>query len=271
MTFRTPIPFQEALDSREVRSLLPTNFRTKDLALIEPQLRERATFSAGVTNAEFLQLAEDGINDLVGGNVDRATKRLELKQLLGRLKYQPVEGEEGTLTDLSSDARLNLILDTNTQMAFGYGQWKQGQDPAVLDMWPAQELVRIRDSRVPRDWAPRWADAGGEFFGSRMIALKNSPIWRRLSRFGLPYAPFDFNSGMDVQDVDRTEAMALGLIDRDTELLPQDRDFNEDLQSSPEVREGALQQALLDTLQEQGLNVKFIDGVLKFLGGLAGA
>jgi hypothetical protein len=268
VNFRTPIPFAEALDSRQVRQILPTDFRTRLLSEIPAALRERAVFSAGVTNAEFLQRAEDGIGALVSGTSDRATQRAGLKKLLDDLGYQPVPEERDSLTDLSSDARLNLILDTNTEMAFGYGQWKQGQDPAILDLWPAQELVRIRTAKVPRDWPQRWAEAGGEFSGGRMIALKNDPIWMRISRFGLPYPPFDFNSGMDVQDIDRTEAVALGLIDRDTELLPQDRGFNDDLQASPEVRATALQDTLLATLRDEGLNVEFIGGVLKFLGGL---
>lgn len=267
MIFRAPISFREAIDSRDVRSILPTDFRTKLLNEIPAALRERSFFSAGVTNAEFLQSADDKIADLISGTVDRATKRAELKKLLTSLEYRPGEGEEGTLTDLSSDARLNLILDTNTEMAFGYGQWKQSQDPAILDMWPAQELVRVRDSDHPRDWPSRWADAGGEFSGGRMIALKNDSIWTEISAFGLPYPPFDFNSGMGVQDVDRTEAVALGLIDRDTELLPQDRGFNTDLQATPDLRSKGLATALQSALDDVGIASEFVKGVLRFVGG----
>lgn len=263
MIFRTPLPFSEAIDSRAVRSILPTDFRTQLLQQIPAQLRERAFFSAGVTNTEFLDRANSAIDDLVSGRVDRATKRAELKKLLESLSYQPVPGEEGTLTDLSSDARLNLILDNNVQMAQGYGNWKQGQDPDILDQWPAQELIRVRDSRVPRDWPARWSEAGGTFFGDRMIALKNDPIWKEISAFDLPYPPFDFNSGMDVTDIDRDTAIEAGLIDRDTELLPQDRGFNQDLQASPEIRDRALRSTLADQLQ--GI-AEFAGGVLKFIG-----
>lgn len=45
--FRTPLPFKEALDSRAVKAILPTDFRTKLLAEIPAQLRERAFFPAG--------------------------------------------------------------------------------------------------------------------------------------------------------------------------------------------------------------------------------
>lgn len=264
MNFRAPLPFTDALDSRAVRQLLPTDFRTQLLQEIPAQLRERAFFSAGVTNVEFLDQANAAVDDLLSGQVDRATKRAELKLLLDRLNYRPVEGEEGTLTDLSSDRRLNLILDQNLQAAQGYGSWKHGQDPSVLDLWPAQELVRVIETVKQRDWAQRWADAGGQFYGSRMIALKNDPIWTRISAFGTPYPPFDFNSGMDVQDVDRDEAVALGLIDRDTELLPQDRDFNLDLQASPQVRSEALAAALQEHFQG---TATFVDGVLRWIGG----
>src|SRR5687767_9151665 len=115
MIFAEPLPFVEAVQSRLVRQLLPTDFRTRLLSGIPAELRERAMFSAGVTNAEFLQDASDAIDELLGGKTDRATKRAELKQLLARLDYRPVEGEEGSLTDLSSDLRLNLILDTNLE------------------------------------------------------------------------------------------------------------------------------------------------------------
>ncbi len=266
--FRTPMPFKEALDSRGVKAILPTDFRTRLLSEIPAQLRERAFFSAGVTNADFLNGASSAIDDLVSGSVDRATKRAELKKLLDSLSYQPAPGEEGSLTDLSSDRRLNVILDTNLEMAQGYGNWAQGQDSAVLDQWPAQELIRVAnfESEHKRDWPVRWEAAGGEFFDGRMIALKNDPIWTEISRFGLPYPPFDFNSGMDVQDVNRDEAIDLGLIDRDTEILPQSRGFNQGLEATPEISP-KMKQSLVDSLDAVGVAARFVGDVLRYMGG----
>jgi hypothetical protein len=265
MIFATPLPFEEAIQSREVRQILPTDFRTALLQQIPAELRERAFFSAGVTNAQFLDEASRKIDALVAGKADRATMRTELKQLLDSLGYQPVEGEEGTLTDLGSDDRLNLILDTNLEMAQGYGQWKQGQDPAVLDQWPAQELVRVIDSKEPRDWAQRWADAGGSFYGGRMIALKNDPIWVEISRFGLPYPPFDFNSGMRVADIDRDEAVELGVISDDAQIAPQDRGFNDGLETSLGVGDD-IAQAVQSLFSGKA---SIVDGVLRWIGGSA--
>jgi len=260
MNFRAPLPFLEAIESREVRSVLPTEFRTKMLQEIPAPLRERAMFSAGVTNVEFLQEASTAVDDLISGNVDRATKRAEMKKLVAKLELRPEPGKEDSIEDLGSDARLNLILDHNVAAAQGYGAWKQGQDPEILDNWPAQELVRVIDSKEKRDWNARWVAAGGPRTSAwpRMIALKNDPIWTRISRFGLPYAPFDWNSGMDLEDRTRDEAIALGLIDRDTELLPQDRGFNDNLQASPEVRDQELRDALLERFA----------GVAEFVGGV---
>lgn len=258
MFFAEPKPFAEAIESRAVRQLLPTELRTDLLATIPAQLRERAMFSAGVTNAERLQGFSEKVDELLAGTTDRATARRDLKKMLGSLGA-PVD--ETDLTDLRSDARLNLILDTNLQQAQGYGHWAQGQQAEILDQWPAQELVRVQETRVQRNWPERWAEAGGQFYGDRMIALKNDPIWRAISRFGLPYPPFDFNSGMDVVDVDRDTAIEAGLIDRDTEIFPQSRDFNTDLQASPEVNSTALRNALEEALQ--GVARFTADGVLR--------
>lgn len=50
MICRAPIPFLDAIDSREVRQVLPTELRTDLLQEIPAQLRERAFISAGVQN-----------------------------------------------------------------------------------------------------------------------------------------------------------------------------------------------------------------------------
>jgi hypothetical protein len=164
----------------------------------------------------------------------------------------------------SSIRRQNIILQTNAQMARGYGQYKQGQDPAVLTGWPAQELIRIASAEAPREWQKRWTDAGGQLSEGRLIALKNDPIWRRISRFDLPYPPFDFNSGMGLRAVDQETANRLGIITEDTlPQTPQSRRLNEDLEASPKVRSATLRTALETTLR--GFAAFGEDGVLRKL------
>lgn len=263
IAFSKPIQFSEAVQSREVRSALPTDLGSADLEAINNQILEHATFSARVTSTEYLDEIDQVLAQFIDGDIDLATARLQLKEKLDELGYQPSAEDAGTIKDFSSDERTNLVLNTNADMAFGYGSWLQGQDAAILDQWPAQELYRAAPAKDPRDWPARWAAAGGRDFDGRMIALKNTGIWEAISRFGNPYPPFDYGSHMDVRDVDRDTAVSLGLIDRDTQIEPQDRGFNDDLKFSPDIRSDALKQALLQSDDR----LTFEDGVLTIKGG----
>jgi len=63
-----------------------------------------------------------------------------------------------------------------------------------------------------------------------MVALKSSGIWQALGDFedglGNPYPPFAFNSGMILQDVERDEAVKLGVIDELAVIEPRNLDFS---------------------------------------------
>jgi len=278
MIFSKPLPFKEAIASRQVKSVLPTTASSAQLKAIAPELRERAMFSARTTNAGYLEkinglvtriVSPETIIDPVTGErrptrpgeyMDIARARVELKQALAAMGYQPDESKRGGLQDLSSDARLNTILETNVRMAQGYGNWQQGQAPAILDQWPAQELYREETRDQERDWTSRWTGAGGKLYGGRMIARKNDAIWTQISEFGLPYPPFDYNSGMGVRDVDHDEAVKLGVIEEKAVVPPEDRKFNEDLEVKPPARQGALFDALVKSL---GDSAEFVEGVLR--------
>ena len=63
-----------------------------------------------------------------------------------------------------------------------------------------------------------------------MIALKTSPIWAKISRFGNPFPPFDFNSGMGVRDVKKSVCREIGLLGPNEQpKIPQPPDFNGNL------------------------------------------
>lgn len=59
MIFAQPISFAEALESRAVRSLLPTDLSSAQLEEISNDLLERGMFSARVTSAEYLPAIAD--------------------------------------------------------------------------------------------------------------------------------------------------------------------------------------------------------------------
>ncbi len=275
MILDKPIPFEEAISFLKGKGFLPTTASASELETIQAAIRERAFFSARVSDTSFLQSAYDLINRIVdpgaaggapGSYMDKATFGLEMRDYLRSIGYAPEAGKEGGLQDLSSDTRLNLIAQTNTEMAQGYGQWAQGQSSAVLDAFPAQELFRLESRENQRDWVSKWKSAGGKFWGGgRMIALKDDPIWTLslddggFNRFGQPYPPFDYNSGMWIRDISRDEAVEFGLIDWDSQVKRQERDFNQDLQTGVTGIAAGLQKALLASL---GGRAKIVDGVL---------
>lgn len=259
MLFATPQPFRQALDAVAVRTKLPTALTSAEMQRrVEAEVRERALFSARVTQAEILDGLEAAVRAVLEGEMTLSGAARELQRLIRSLGYEPEAGARGGLTDLGSDPRVNLMVEQNVASAAGYGRWAQGQDEAILDEWPAEEFLRLFPRKVPRtDWPERFNGAGGEEREGRMVALKNSGVWPRLSRFGVPYPPFDFNSGMGLRDVTRDEAERLGLLTPQEHVQPQDRGFNDDLQYSPEIRAGALRQALLEAgglrFDEQGV------------------
>jgi hypothetical protein len=281
IAFSRPLPFAAAVESRDVRSILPTTLSSADIrdALVQDFI-DRATFSARVTNARFLDEIDEVTRLAIAGQIDPATAELRLLNILHDIGYEPTREDAGTIRDLSSHERLQLIIRTNAQMAQGYGQWIQGQTPGGLDAFPAQELFRLQRRRVERGstkstigWPQRWTDAGGTIYQDvdrngqpigRMIARKDDQVWIRLGTMwndslGNPYPPFAFNSGMWVKGVSRKEAMRLGIIDRDTQISPQSKGFNDDLRFPAQVRSEALLQALLESL---GPDYDILDGVL---------
>lgn len=268
MLFTKPLPFREAIQSLEARSLLPTDLGSRLLREIEPDVLRRAFFSAKVDDARHLQALLDAVNKLAAGTSDKATQRAEIKQLLASLQYQPSEETRGGLQDLSSDRRINLQLDTNLRMMQGAGDYVQGDDPTILNAFPAQELIRVRASEHERDWSQRWLDAGGQFYAGRMIARKDAEVWDRLgdpARFpdglGNRWAPFAFGSGMGTTDISRNEAVALGVIDWHERVQLPSFDLNADLTATPDVRESWLKTALADALQ--GVAAFDANGVLR--------
>lgn len=224
--------FQDAINSVRARGLLPTTLSSIELEAIDASIRAQAIFSARVWQTELLAGIQDQMSRLVSGvspgpgqYTNPATVRLELKRILSSISYQPDADKAGTIQDLGSDQRLNLIIRTQEQMATGRGQRIQSLDPDTIDLWPAWELVRVEDRKDKRTWVQRWRAAGGRVYpGSpgglplepglsegRLIALKTDPIWAAISRFGHPHPPFDFNSGVGVDDVDRDTTDELGI------------------------------------------------------------
>jgi hypothetical protein len=257
-------PFAAAVAKLDSKSPVAAALNSAEWSAVPLALRERAFFSAQVTNAGTVQALQGAISEALKMEgdtfMDPAKFVATIREHLGA-----APGDTGELTDLASRRRLELIYRQNVESAQEFGRWQAGNDPDLLDAFPAQELIRVEAREVERDWATRWADAGGRLVGGRMVALKNDPVWAKLSRFGTPWPPFDFNSGMGVEDIDRAEAEDLGLL-KPGDPAPESPavGFNSDLQASVEGLSPELAAALVESM---GGVVKLVDGVLRWLGG----
>lgn len=68
--------------------------------------------------------------------------------------------------------------------------------------------------------------SNSDYPDGRMIAGVADRIWTNISVFGIPHAPFDYNSGMDVRPVSRAECKALGVDLDDLSQLDHPLNFN---------------------------------------------
>lgn len=215
-----------------MREVLPLSLGTREIrGRLAKDVLLRAVFSARVTNARFLTEVKRVIDLVASGELDEASARLALRETLNAIGYTPEGGfpdappgevppaVRGTLEDISSFRRLDLIVRTQADLVAGLGEQLRGHTPARLAVAPAWELVRIVPVRVPRDWPARWVIAGGEVReDGRMIALKGDPVWGELGSSGnfddaldVDYPPFAFNSGMGWREVLRSEVQELGI------------------------------------------------------------
>jgi hypothetical protein len=235
MKFSEPLEFSEALDQARNRGLLPTTANSAQIAEWEDELKRLSVFSARTNHAGYLQDIKDKVLGLLGGEYNEATARAALQDLLDSLGYTPERGfpqseidnlqsaippaERGSLRDLSSNKRAQLVLRTQMRQMANRGYREQGNTPAALFAFPAWELVRIYPRAVPReDWPERWIAAGGKLYEERMIGAKNDPAWIMLGSrelfddaIGTDYPPFAFNSGMGWRQVSRAVCEKLGV------------------------------------------------------------
>jgi hypothetical protein len=155
-------------------------------------------------------IIEPIIADHWAGEADQATTRFSIQATLRHIGDQPYLEIGGVRQDID-DEWLDVVIKTNTDVVCGYRSFAQSIDPEILEAYPAWELVKAKNGEEPCDWKTRWAEFGGQMHHRRMIALKNDPVWLRISDFGHSHPPFAFGSGMDVTDISRVEAVELGL------------------------------------------------------------
>lgn len=242
------------------------------------RIREEAFFSAKLEHARHVEELKKGVLDALRGTWKRVGdlrgyvgKDPDAKVLWTRGQFiremRKAARERGILPtgpraieDQTSYARLKLIFDMNEQMARNKSYWLERNKPHSLEMYPAHELVRVERRIEPRNWPERWSERGEgigwegalplEKAGGRMIALVGSPIWKEISEFGLPYPPFDYNSGMGFAAVGYLETRALGLL-APGEKPPDPAAPPREIRRSVKSMDAATRQWLLDGLRKR--------------------
>lgn len=230
------------------RRVLGTTLSSRELTRLGGDVRRLAVFSARQANLDFVQAIADTLDEMLVGATPAsealraageaplvlsgpaATERL--MKLAEELELQPRDPDQvGTIQDVTSFGRADLIVRTQQDIAAGFGRYVAENDADVLDAFPARELIRVvepSDPKRKRNWEARWKAAGGRLFAGRMIAAKDDPVWQALGdgaggyddALGNPFPPFAFNSGMDVEEVEREEAERLGVIQRNQRITP---------------------------------------------------
>lgn len=276
MEFTQPILFQEAIDKLGKRSVVGSMLRSDQWSRMPTAIREGSFFSATIQDARFLQEAKGLITSFLQNSREKVIgsdgkERMALKvgsraDFIDQARTFAIERglgpldpqDKGTILDIQSEQRLALIFDTQTKAANDHGYWQQGQDPDVLDEFPAQRFIRVLEVKAPRE--------RHQMFEGEVRLKSDLEFWLSMNDpefggFGVPWGPWGFNSGMDVEDVDRAEAESLGLLEPGAKVEPVEQELNDTLAAG--VR--SLDPDLTDWLQSKlGDQVQISDGVARW-------
>ena len=206
---------------------------------VQAGLKTRAFWSSKIEDVRHLQTAQALTADLLSHarNADGAitTRAQVVSDLMRSARERGLDTGTAALSNPASAARAKTIADTNAALASGYVRHAADGTRGARLAYPAQELTRIEARRQPRGeayWRARWEAAGGTLRKGRMVALKDAPECSAVSRFGVPYGPPDYGSGMGWRNVSFEDALDLGLVAPD--YIPPEKpleDFNRTLEA----------------------------------------
>ena len=270
-----PLKFLDAVRRLGKKKPIAKKLSSKQWAAMPTAIRERAYFTSNVESMKFLNKSKKMLGDYLSGARETVTtpdgrkvtalkkasradfiykmQKLAKETGLGNILPPGTDMSRDLITrmkDVASESRLKLIFDTQTQQAQAYGYYKQGQDPAILDAYPAQRFIRAEQRKVPR---PLHQQNRNE-----VRRKDDMEFWLRMNNqslggFGVPFGPWGFNSGMDVEDLRRDEAIRLGLIEKNEQVLPPDDTFNKGLKAAADV-EAEFLEKFMDKLGTDAIN-----------------
>ncbi|HMO52319.1 MAG TPA: hypothetical protein PKE26_11815 [Kiritimatiellia bacterium] len=246
-------------------------------------LREAGQFSAGVESIRVMGTIQDQLlkavshqRELLAGGKERYVTRDSFIRTVRQAALDEGldTGKGNVLTNIAAPRRIGLIHDMQKAQARGYARWKLDNDADALNLLPAWRLgsSRAKKPRPDFEWMAKWQAAGNAVgwegaAKNQFVALKTSPIWMRLSRFGTPWPPFDWGSTRELEDVWRDEAEQLGLVSPADRIAPtMEQDFAAELEASvsgwrPD-QISTLKLAFGDQVKTDGGRVQWLGNVL---------
>lgn len=221
--------FLQALENLTRRIVRPSWFRSREWAQVAPAFRQRAFFSATVTSAKVLskmrnmlldwqQEAVDEIVDVNTGATVTAYKEVGLAKFRERSAdfliqeglAAPEDFADQKITNVISNARLQLIFNTNLEQANTFADWQMKmRNENWLNLYPAARFVRRPGARIKRQ---RHVDAENQVRRWDDFAFWRYQNAADIGGFDVPWGPFGFNSYMIQVPVSRKEAERLGLV-----------------------------------------------------------
>lgn len=285
-----PDPVFDAFLAAKERGAFATGLDTAGIRELAAEVRYSGVWTARGTSLVFAQEIKDVIDDLTADRIGTSQAIARLAQKLRALGYDPETGgfpdakvkpvERGTLQDLSSHRRLQLIVETQVALMTGRGQKMRGETPENLMDYPAWELIRELPRGEHRDWPSRWAIAGGKepaaefprnahrflYQSTGLIAAQGDPVWGELGSsenfkdaLDVDYPPFAFESGMGWRAVSRARCAELGI------LGPNGEPLDEWIASRPITLSGK-QPAPAPKLSVRGIDPALAEAAAKDLG-----
>jgi len=211
--------------------LKPTALGSKKVAESwSAKLRAKSIFSAKVSSKSYLDKLREIAARFAAGEGNKAEARAELissQEALGMPIRSTINEPDPVvrMQQISSKLRMDLQLETIRGQAKSMSQIALSQNPVLKVIRPAWRFKSNSYRKTHRNWPERWQIAGNSvgWVGAAqndMVALKDSPIWAALGS-GQPdslnqaYPPFAFQSSYGWVDVNRDEAIKLGLIKED--------------------------------------------------------
>ncbi len=168
-------------------------------------LPETMVWSQAVYLEPILDVAKDVASRLGENNLDLRYARGELRTALMH---------KNILTEYIDP--LGVVVEANGLLKRKHSEYtgrEQDWDFDTFEFYPAMELQSLGQQNFPRDWLLVWQQAGGKFYGGRMVALKDDPIWSAISDFDFPFPPFSFDLDMWIQSVSIEDAEKIGVPD----------------------------------------------------------